>query len=111
MSSLNPERLPTSMRHEGVKKVCQVDSTIDVTGMKLKKPHLQLFGRPEHKYTLAEFDIKVIVGPADLKFQLWSKDGRIFSNDHNEVEAHWDHPDSDTSHGESMGRMWRSQTG
>ena len=39
MSSLPADQLPRSMRHEGVKPVCQVESAIDEGSMKLKNRH------------------------------------------------------------------------
>ena len=40
------------------------------------------------EYLRAEFDLKVLVGSADLQFQLWSKLGKI-SKDHEQIEVMW----------------------
>lgn len=45
--------------------------------------------RPQ--YWRAEFDVKVMIGAADLKFQIWGKDG-CMSKDHDEIEVQWDPP-------------------
>jgi hypothetical protein len=36
----------------------------------------------------AQFDLKVLVGSADLQFQLWGTGGKI-SKDHEEIEVKW----------------------
>lgn len=41
------------------------------------------------RYYRADFDMKVIVGPADVRFEIWTKDGRI-SKAHEEIEVNWD---------------------
>ena len=41
------------------------------------------------QYHRAEFDVKIIIGAADLKFQLWGKNGQL-SKDHEEIEVLWD---------------------
>ena len=43
------------------------------------------------QYHRAEFDLKIIIGAADLKFQLWGKNGQL-SKDHEEIEVLWDPP-------------------
>jgi hypothetical protein len=43
------------------------------------------------QYFRAEFDVKIIIGAADLKFQLWGKNGQL-SKDHEEIEVLWDPP-------------------
>jgi hypothetical protein len=43
------------------------------------------------QYHRAEFDVKIIIGAADLKFQLWGKNGQL-SKDHEEIEVLWDPP-------------------
>ena len=43
------------------------------------------FGKQYHR---ADFDLRLLVGPADLKFQLWSKNKQL-SKDHEEIEVQW----------------------
>lgn len=107
MSTLNREHLPQSMRHDGVRIVCLVESKIDVKGMKLKRNHW--YSKPGHQYTCADFDVRVVVGSADLKFQLCSKDGQNFSKDHDEIEVTWDPPTSGADIGENMDRMFPAE--
>ena len=42
--------------------------------------------------------MKVLIGPADLKFQIWGKAG-LLSKDHEEIEVQWNPPDT---RGQSM---------
>ena len=88
MSSLPANQLPKSMKREGAKPVCIVESVLGNTDMKLKNRHWYNFAP---QYQRADFDVKVIVGAADLKFQLWGKDGRM-SKDHEEIEVQWNSP-------------------
>lgn len=87
-SALPVSQLPTSMRMEGVKPVCGVESVLNERDMKLKNRHWYQF-RP--KYYRAQFDVRVIVGAADLKFQLVGLDG-IVSKDHEEIQVEWTVP-------------------
>lgn len=57
------------------------------------------------EYNRAQFDVKVFVGPADLKFELWGKDGNC-SKAHDDIEVEWDAPKDnvlDTGADESFG--------
>ena len=57
--------------------------------MKLKNRHWYQRGE---KYLRAKFDIKVILGAADLKFQLQSKTKDVLSKDHDEIQVKWELP-------------------
>lgn len=88
--STNPrERLPRSMKQDGAKRLCEFESVLDGVDLKLKNRHWYNFGE---KYLRAQFDVKVVLGAADLKFQLWSKGGRVCSKDHETIEVKWDPP-------------------
>ena len=39
----------------------------------------------------ADFEVKIIIGPADMRFQIFDKNGQI-SKDHEEIEVLWDPP-------------------
>ena len=112
--------LPQSMRSSSVRPVCVVQSTFKETdfntGEKSRKgrPAFQIKNKSLFKsrpqYHLAEFDVAVIVGPADLKFRLLSKDGTTnFSREHAEIEVNWLPAQTTTDLGESMGGMYRSE--
>ena len=85
MSALPASELPRSLKKEGARPVCAVESILSDRDMKKKNRHWYNMG-PE--YYRAEFDMKVIIGAADLKFEMLGKDG-VVSKPHNEVEVQW----------------------
>jgi hypothetical protein len=86
MSTLPPEKLPRSMSQSGVHVVCSLDIATDCVDKKLKNRHW--YSR-KPTFWRTTFDVKVVVGPADLSFQLWSKDRRIRSNKHEPIAVKW----------------------
>lgn len=119
MSTANPDRLPQSLGHDDVRRVCIVESTFETAGIrnlrhkkgayavfKLKNGRMWQRGHP---YILATFNVRVLVGAADLKFQLESKDGQIFNKDHPEIEVTWEPVISSSSGSQNMGKMFRKQ--
>src|SRR5436190_17208288 len=87
MSNLPAHQLPRSMSRGGAKLVCAVDAVLGDVELKVKNRHWYNTGE---RYLRARFDVKVILGSADLKFQLWSKGGRIISRDHEVIAVKWD---------------------
>ena len=85
MSSLPISELPRSLKKEGAKSVCAVELVLSHQDMKKKNRHWYNLG-PE--YFRAEFDMKVIIGAADLKFEMLGKDG-VVSKPHSEVQVQW----------------------
>lgn len=92
MSSLPAYQLPKSMKSHGVKPLCSVESILDRGDMKLKNRHWYNLGP---KYYRAEFELRVLVGPADLKFQMWGRNGRL-SRDHEDIQVQWNATDQVT---------------
>lgn len=92
MSTLPPDLLPTSLNKSGVQRVCKVESSLP-QDMKLKNRHWYNAGP---QYLRAEFDMQVLIGPADLKFQTLSKDG-IISRDHAAINVEWSPSSKDAS--------------
>jgi hypothetical protein len=85
MSTLPASELPRSLKKEGSRSVCAVESVLSDRDMKRKNRHWYNFGP---QYYRAEFDMRVIVGAADLKFEMLGKDG-VVSKPHNEVDVQW----------------------
>ena len=54
--------------------------------MKLKNRHWYNRGR---KYWRFRFNVKAVIGAADLKFVLMTKDDQEISSDHNAIEIIW----------------------
>ncbi|KAF5855679.1 hypothetical protein ETB97_008614 [Aspergillus alliaceus] len=86
MSILPPNRLPRSMSQGGLQVVCSLDIETDDVDKKLKNGHWYSL-KPAFWRTV--FDVKVVVGPADLSFQLWSKDRRIRGSKHEPITVKW----------------------
>jgi hypothetical protein len=42
-----------------------------------------------YKYYICQFDVKVIVAPADLRFELWFG-GTKFSGNHDPISVSWE---------------------
>ncbi|KAI1105671.1 hypothetical protein F4804DRAFT_117893 [Jackrogersella minutella] len=91
ISDLDPHLLPHSMSQEGAKQLCIVKS--DLTGvnhsdmiMKRKPRRLFFQGR---KFYLCSFEVRAIVAPAELRFELWFA-GQIFSGNHEPIKISWD---------------------
>jgi hypothetical protein len=85
MSTLPAAELPRSLKKEGAKSVCAVESVLSHRDMKKKNRHWYSRG-PE--YYRAEFDMRVIIGAADLKFEMLGKDG-VVNKPHSEVQVQW----------------------
>ncbi|RTE84560.1 hypothetical protein BHE90_000855 [Fusarium euwallaceae] len=91
MSNNEPHLLPRSMKHAGAKKLCVVKSNL--TGvqqdqMVLNKNRRSWYRKGSPFYHL-QFDVHVIVAPADLRFELWFN-GYRFSGNHEPIAVTWD---------------------
>ncbi|KAK1142193.1 hypothetical protein N8T08_008119 [Aspergillus melleus] len=82
MSTLPPDSLPRSMRERGVQKVCDLNVSTEEVDKKLKNRHW--YSIKPHFWRIA-FEVEIVVGPADLSFQLWSKDKKIRSGKHEPI--------------------------
>ncbi|UPK98335.1 hypothetical protein LCI18_009270 [Fusarium solani-melongenae] len=82
--------LPQSLLKGGVKRLCRVESNL--TGLKpdelvLMKKRGGCF-RQGYKYYKCIFDVRVIVAPADLRFELWFNSMK-FSRGHDPIKVEW----------------------
>ncbi|KAM6538186.1 hypothetical protein FALCPG4_000069 [Fusarium falciforme] len=82
--------LPQSLLKAGSKRLCRVESNL--TGLKpdelvLMKKRGGCF-RQGYKYYKCVFDVRVIVAPADLRFELWFN-GVKFSRGHEPIKVEW----------------------
>ncbi|KAK5690909.1 hypothetical protein LTR97_012072 [Elasticomyces elasticus] len=87
-SSLPTNQLPQSLRHEGVKQVCTIETVLDTHDMKRKNSKWYHLRR---EYNEAEFDVKLLIGTG-LQFEVWGQDGKK-SKSHDEIEVEWEVPD------------------
>ena len=91
MSDLPRNQLPTNLSQDGAKRLCDVESVLKDRGVEMKMKNRHWYNRGE-KYVRARFDIKVILGSADLKFQLQTKDMTVLSRDHDAIQVKWEVP-------------------
>jgi hypothetical protein len=89
---------------DSVKTVCEVNATLDEIDMKVKNRHWYNRGP---RYLRAEFDVKTLIGPADLGFQVWTKNG-VCNTDHDSIDVKWDPPRiKSTAGSDDMSTMYR----
>ncbi|KAK5796631.1 hypothetical protein VI817_005916 [Penicillium citrinum] len=86
MSSLPPDQLPQNLNQNGAHSVCDLDISTDNVEKKLKNRH---WYNRKPAFWRTVFDVKVVVGPADLSFQLWSKDKRVRATNHEPISVKW----------------------
>ncbi|OTB11872.1 hypothetical protein K445DRAFT_26131 [Daldinia sp. EC12] len=91
ISDLDPFLLPRSVNQEGFKQLCVVKS--DITGinhsdmiMKRKARRFLFHGK---KFYICSYEVRVIVAPAELRFELWFA-GQKFSGNHEPIRITWD---------------------
>lgn len=102
-SGMKASRLPQSMARGGVEEVCRIEAKFDDKSRTLKNHQWYKLG---HQYSLADFEVRVIIGPADLKFQMVTKEGEALSEDHQEIEVTWEPPQAAPSSNANVGRLF-----
>ena len=90
VSELPRGQLPRSLKRAGAKNLCTIVATLDSKDVTRKNHQWYKVGRSE--YSIAEYTVKVLINPADMKFQIWSKDHQRISRDHDAIEVKWDPP-------------------
>lgn len=102
MSTEPPERLPTSLDQDGAKVLCGIESVLKDKGVDMKVKNRHFYNRGE-RFLRVRFDVRVILGAADLRFQIQSKNGVVLSTDHDAIQVKWDPPrQSSKEEGENM---------
>ncbi|KAJ5888612.1 hypothetical protein N7495_008653 [Penicillium taxi] len=87
MSTLPLHQLPQSMSRPGARLICNIRVDMSSVDRKPKNDHWYDF-RP--KYYVAHINLKVVVGPTDLGFELWNMNGgRIRGETHDPVTVSW----------------------
>lgn len=97
--SENPAKdLPQSLRYERVERLCTVTGNFGREDFQpatkgstrpFKRVRGGLFSREKAHY-IADFNLKVVIGSADLGFEVVSKDGRKFNRNHVSVKVDWE---------------------
>lgn len=107
------DRLPTQFKDPTVSKLCQLQSDFK----EIPEEELEVRNkRPWQgkRYFVATFAVKVIIAPADLKFELWFN-GVRYNRSHDPITFQWDpvgvskRPDTpEEEEVEEMIDMWES---
>lgn len=90
-----------------MKVVCEVESNLrnKIVDMKVKNRHWYSVGHP---YVRVKFCVRVILGAADLKFQLQSNDRKVLSHDHDAIQVTWEAPEqSSDDDNDAIADMYR----
>lgn len=85
ISAEKRDRLPTNLTATTVRTLCIVEADLRFIDKVAKNAHWWQLGE---KYELAEFDLRLIAGAADLKFQLWNN-GRLVTGHNERVAVDW----------------------
>ncbi|KAL4898880.1 hypothetical protein BDW74DRAFT_126341 [Aspergillus multicolor] len=88
MSTAPRYNLARSMKSgkRSVQHVCSLDIITDDVDRKLKN---RRWFNMRPRYWRATFDVRVVVGAADLTFQLWSREQRIRLQGHEPIRVQW----------------------
>lgn len=109
MSTVPRDQLPQSLSQDGAKRLCEVESVLENKGVEMKVKNRHWYNRG-NEYVRAKFNIKVILGAADIKFQLQTKDEKVFSNTHDTIEVRWEASKRTSAHdGDGMAIMYRER--
>lgn len=85
-STAPPDQLPQSVARENVKNLCVVEASLQNVSKTLRNQHWWNLGR---RYELALFDVKLVPGSADLKFQLLNNN-QVINTEEDSVEVTWE---------------------
>ena len=91
MCSLPREQLPTNMGNGEVSRLCDITSSLKGKNVDMKVKNRHWYSRGE-RYMRVNFDVRVILGPADVKFRMESKGRDILSEGHDAIQVIWEPP-------------------
>jgi hypothetical protein len=86
MSTVPREQLPSSIARDSVKNLCIIEAKLDNVSKTVRNHHWWNLGT---RYELAVFDVRLIPGSADLKFQLLNNN-RLINDEQDSVEVTWE---------------------
>ncbi|OJD32669.1 actin-like atpase domain-containing protein [Diplodia corticola] len=100
MSQLPPNQLPRSLKAYGVTPVCVLHASLMASEVHRKNRRWYAWAR---EHWSAELELRVFVGPADLRFELWGQNGPLNMGD-GVVSVDWEAPSQMDSAHEIQGR-------
>ena len=91
MCGLPREQLPTNMGQSDVGRLCDISSSLQGKDVDMKEKNRHWYNRGE-RYMRVNFNIRVILGAADVKFRMESKGVRkeVLSEDHDSIKVIWE---------------------
>ncbi len=89
MSTKPREQLPTSLDQDGAKILCRIESILRGKRVDTMLKNRHWYSKGE-RYLRVRFDLRVILGPADIKFQIQPKGNVVFSKDYDAIQIRWD---------------------
>ena len=89
MCSLPREQLPTNMGEGEVSHLCDITSSLKGKKVDMKVKNRHWYSRGE-RYMRVNFDVRVILGPADVKFRMESKGRDVLSEKHDAIQVIWE---------------------
>ena len=89
MCSLPREQLPTNMGGSEVSRLCDITSSLKGKNVDMKVKNSHWYSRGE-RYMRVNFDVRVILGPADVKFRMESKGRDVLSEEHDAIQVIWE---------------------
>ena len=90
MCGLPREQLPTNISQSDVGRLCDITSSLQGKDVDMKEKNRHWYNRGE-RYMRVNFNIRVILGAADVKFRMESKGVRkeVLSEDHDSIQVIW----------------------
>lgn len=89
MCGLPREQLPTNISQSEVSRLCDITSSLEGKCVDMKEKNRHWYNRGE-RYMRVDFDIRVILGLADVKFRMESKGKEVLSDDHDAIQVIWE---------------------
>ena len=91
MCGLPREQLPTNIGQNDVGHLCDISSSLKGKNVDIKEKNGHWYNRGE-RYMRVNFNIRVILGAAEVKFCMESKGVRkeILSEDHDSIQVIWE---------------------
>ncbi len=89
---LHRSSLRLTLGAAGVRRLCVIKSNlsgIQNGELTIRPKDKKMFFLKGKKFYLCTFDVKVIIAPADIRFELWFR-GKKFSKNHEPVQIDWD---------------------
>lgn len=106
MCGLPREQLPTNISQSEVSRLCDINSSLKGKDIEMKEKNRHWYNRGE-RYMRVNFNIRVILGPADVKFRMESKGREVLSEDHDSIQVIWKPSPENSSSPDDPNELYR----